>query len=325
MGALLPEDGQAYLPFLLGQIKIYSQFQGDVWSHIAVRQEGGRSSGTVSADIRLFDQAGRLIAEINELTLRRSKGGVGECNALKDCLYEMGWQPLNDPFIPMTALAGDWLIFIDDHGIGVKLSQALTEMGNNCILVRQGEAFQVAGINNYILDPTQSEDFIRLLNEAGKSSFRGVLYCWSLDIPFPTPESPSQEGIQEIFCGGGLHLAQASVKHGVELKQGLWLVTHRVFHIQGAQDDTQVFPAGATLWGLGKVIAQEHPELHCRCIDLDIAAGDEVKRSLMAVISSSTDEDQMAIRNGQFYVPRLIRSTIAEKGKIDLSGGRGAL
>ncbi len=316
LGALLPEDGQAYLPFLLGHVKTYCQLQGDVWSHISVRQEGSRSSGTVSADIRLYDQAGRLIAEMNGLTLRRSQGGEGECNPLKDCLYEMVWQPLIDPFVPMTALAGDWLIFIDNHGIGVKLSQALTEMGNHCILVHQGGAFQMAGTDDYILAPTQPEDFFRLLNEAGKSSYRGVLYCWSLDIPFPTPESPSQEGIQETFCGGGLHLAQALVKHGIELKQGLWLVTHRVFHIQGAQDDTPVFPAGATLWGLGKVIAQEHPELHCRCIDLDNAGGDEEKRSLMVAISSSTDEDQMAIRNGQFYVPRLIRSSIAEKGKL---------
>ena len=322
IGALLPEDGQPYLPFILGQLKIYSQLRGNVWSHITIRQEGGRSSKTVSADVRLFGEDGRLAAEMNGLALRQSRGGDGDGDALKDRLYEVSWQLLPDSLVQSPASTGDWLIFVDNQGIGIEFSRGLVEMGNKCVTVRRGEAFQANGPDDYILDPTRSEDFLRLLNEAGKRSYLGVLYCWPLDIPFSALESSSQEGLQEIFCGGGLHLAQALVKHGVALRQGFSLVTRRAIHVQGVREGIQFFPAGATLWGLGKVIAQEHPELHCRCLDLDLAEGEEVKHALLAAISSDSEEDQIAIRNGQYFVSRLVRSTIAEKRKtISLAEG----
>ena len=47
----------------------------------------------------------------------------------------------------------------------------------------------------------------------------------------------------------------------------LWLVTQNAHELESA---TQLIsPAQAPLWGLGRVIGYEHPELNCTCVDLD--------------------------------------------------------
>ncbi|MEK7785300.1 MAG: zinc-binding dehydrogenase, partial [Chloroflexota bacterium] len=85
------------------------------------------------------------------------------------------------------------------------------------------------------------------------------------------------------------------------LQSRLWLVT------RGAQavNDSPVAVAQSPLWGLGKVIALEHPELHCMRIDLDPAA-DSVD-SLIAEIASPDSEDQIALRGGVRHAARLAR------------------
>jgi NAD(P)-dependent dehydrogenase (short-subunit alcohol dehydrogenase family)/acyl carrier protein len=89
---------------------------------------------------------------------------------------------------------------------------------------------------------------------------------------------------------------------------------------------------------LGRVIALEHPELHCLQVDLDPASSTAEIGDLFAEICSGTGEIQIAIRQGTRYVPRLIhapQSQVAlDEIKWDgfqpdrtylITGGRGGL
>ncbi len=63
-------------------------------------------------------------------------------------------------------------------------------------------------------------------------------------------------------------------------------------------------PGGATLWGLGRVVALEHPEFWGRAIDVDPDA--EVSTPMLAdAILDSASEDQIALREGRRLVARL--------------------
>jgi acyl transferase domain-containing protein len=65
-------------------------------------------------------------------------------------------------------------------------------------------------------------------------------------------------------------------------------------------------PKQATLWGLGRVIMTEHPELCCRLIDL----GDSRKASLdrlCELLLDVTLEEESALRQGQLFCRRLRR------------------
>jgi len=66
----------------------------------------------------------------------------------------------------------------------------------------------------------------------------------------------------------------------------------------------------APLWGLGKTIALEHPELNCAMIDLDLA-DDHQSQHLLTELYSNSLEDQVALRQHERYVARLGRFTPA--------------
>src|SRR5262249_5458965 len=62
----------------------------------------------------------------------------------------------------------------------------------------------------------------------------------------------------------------------------------------------------APLWGLGRVIALEHPELACSRIDLGDAGAEELQ-ALRRELSAGSREDQVALRGAARYVARLAR------------------
>ncbi len=131
---------------------------------------------------------------------------------------------------------------------------------------------------------------------------------------------------QEHSTAGALALAQSLAGQHAEL----WLVT------RGAQPAGPIVrPAAigqAAIWGLGRVIALEHPELWGGLIDLDPNAADDVS-ALLAELRCSDGEDQIALRSAVRLVPRLERAAplvagapaFRRDGSYLISGGLGAL
>ncbi|WP_226594817.1 zinc-binding dehydrogenase, partial [Microseira wollei] len=67
--------------------------------------------------------------------------------------------------------------------------------------------------------------------------------------------------------------------------------------------------SGTSLWGLGRVIALEYPELRCVRLDLSAQATTEDKvQALLLELTAADAEDQIAIRQGKRYVARLAKS-----------------
>jgi acyl transferase domain-containing protein/acyl carrier protein len=61
----------------------------------------------------------------------------------------------------------------------------------------------------------------------------------------------------------------------------------------------------AALWGLGRVIAEEHPELWGGLVDLDPSSDDDTQAAALAAEVCRRDEAQVAVRDGQRFVLRL--------------------
>jgi myxalamid-type polyketide synthase MxaE and MxaD len=118
---------------------------------------------------------------------------------------------------------------------------------------------------------------------------------------------------------------------GFEGAPRLWLVT------RGAQpvvERVATVPAQAPVWGLGRVVALEHPERWGGLIDLDPAEGpDEAAAHVVAQLLAGDDEDQVAFRDGTRHVPRLVRApsiaegaiTVRADGAYLVTGGLGGL
>ena len=121
------------------------------------------------------------------------------------------------------------------------------------------------------LDPGSPEDldqFISRQISGTEVPLDGVIYLWPLDAaPFDQLDETGVEREVQSWCGGALHLVQALARHAVEHPPRLWFCTRGAQKVTDA--DKALSPIAATVWGLGKVIPLEHPEL--RCVRLDLA------------------------------------------------------
>src|SRR5262249_6319598 len=157
-------------------------------------------------------------------------------------------------------------------------------------LVFPGETYEQLAEAIFSIDPTNPDDYQRLLQAI--PNVRGVIYLWSLHASIDDFAAALQQ-----VCGSTLHMVHALACQAHP--PSLCLVT------RGAVACTNDGGAGAAgsqlpgiaqspLWGLGNVIALEHPELHCVRIDLDPNVV-EVE-ALCTAILSKTYEDQLAVR-----------------------------
>ena len=210
----------------------------------------------------------------------------------------------------LDAPRGSWIVFADAHGCGDALCANIHAAGERCILVRKARAFERED-DRVAIDPLNPDHYRQLLeNIAAEGPVRGVVHCWSLDEQISLSTStPSVMDAEERACGSVLYLLQAIVRRGGDPLPGLTIVT------RGAQDAggeaSSVAVAQAPLWGLGRIIALEHPELRTVRADLDPESAQleaDAAALFADVLSSDWPEDQVARRNGHWLGLRLSAS-----------------
>ena len=233
--------------------------------------------------------------------------------------YKVEWQLQSRP--TKSQPNGNWLIFADKTGLG----QSIDRLQQQCVLVYAGNAYQKDNDGSWTIDPNRPEDFQRLLQEIPISNFN-VLHLWSLDIPTVSELDPNRLiASQMLGCGSTLHLLQALSQKGLSAK--LWLVTKEAVSVDNL-DLSKV--EQAPLWGLGKVIALEHPELWGGIIDLGMDIASESAAQILTEIAVG-EEDRVALRKER-YVARLTSSkftseqvSIQSDATYLITGGLGAL
>ncbi|GAB3740444.1 hypothetical protein GCM10027598_70200 [Amycolatopsis oliviviridis] len=122
-------------------------------------------------------------------------------------------------------------------------------------------------------------------------------------------------------------LVQALGDSGVSAP--LWCVTTGA--VSTGPGDAVTDPAQARLWGLGQVVAQEHPERWGGLIDLPSETDDKLWRRVRSVLASGR-EDQVALRRSGLFARRLTHATTpaaakawVPRGTVLVTGGTGAL
>ena len=210
---------------------------------------------------------------------------------------------------PCTAIARRWLILADRGGNGQQLAERLTARGDHCALAFAGEGINGLSNENEMLDPRSPEDlekFISRQTTGTEGPLHGIIYLWPLDAtPVDKLDETGVEREVQSWCGGALHLVQALARHAGSQPPRLWLCTRGAQKVADA--DKALSPIAATVWGLGKMISLEHPELRCVRLDLppNIAAN-EIE-FLSAALDAEGNEDQVALRAGRRWVARLQR------------------
>jgi malonyl CoA-acyl carrier protein transacylase len=204
-----------------------------------------------------------------------------------------------------------WLLFADSKGVAQQLARQLNSQGDICTLVFAGEKYQQIAPGEFTINPHNPSEYERLMETvaAQSSSLHGVVQCWSTEAEVgKTINFEELKNLSKLGCGATLSLVQALVKGGLSQPPRLWLVTSGS---QPVPSNDPVLPGvtQSSLWGMGKVISLEHPELNCVRIDLDPQETIEGQAlALFQEIWSEDREDQVAWRGDSRYVARLVAS-----------------
>jgi acyl transferase domain-containing protein/NADP-dependent 3-hydroxy acid dehydrogenase YdfG/phospholipid N-methyltransferase/aryl carrier-like protein len=200
---------------------------------------------------------------------------------------------------------GSWLIFADSSGVGQQLADKLKERFITPILIKPGDGFKRLDASCFQIRPDSSEDMQQLLEAvcASEPACRGIVYLWSLDItPVEQTTVASLEEALPLGILSVLHLVQALERVGSSPR--LVLVTRGAIAVGESAHTIEV--AQSPLWGLGRVINNEFPNLQCTKVDISPAGSSEEIQSLFAQLWSDDGEDEIALRLGARYVHRLV-------------------
>ena len=324
-----------FLPVGLDRLRLFKPAGAEVFSYATIHAEADiNQASDFRADIELFHPDGSKVAVLEGLRMQRVARSMLlalQQEQSDDWFYEVAWRESSISGDPPSMEPGTWLLLADEEGVADELAAELASGGQHCVLARPGDDYEElpAGereSREYRVRPDNVEDFSRLLAEimrpsgekdASRLPLAGVVHLWSKGLN--DDELDAFAGSHKLSCGSALHLVQALA--GLETKPRLWLVTEGGQAVDSAVADLRQL-AHAPLWGLGRVIAIEHPELRCVRVDLDPRSDRRARlAALLKEFSAEDEEDQVAYRRNVRHTARLVRSEAATGSAISLPDG----
>ncbi|MGB3533335.1 MAG: SDR family NAD(P)-dependent oxidoreductase, partial [Microcoleaceae cyanobacterium] len=211
-----------------------------------------------------------------------------------------------------------WLIFADRQGVGQKLAKNLQAVGEASILVFPSSEYKQVSENGFHIDSSNVSDYSNLLKTLNtqKITVKGVINLWSLESH--QVENLTSEELKiasRLGWNSTLNIVQSLVKTLDSELPDLWLVTRE--SISTGENASLSGIVQSPVWGIGKVIALEHPEL--KCIRIDLSAEYNVENQaeiILKELNTNSNEDQIAWQNDIRLVARLARSNPSENKDI---------
>jgi iturin family lipopeptide synthetase A len=178
-----------------------------------------------------------------------------------------------------------WLIFIDECGLGKKLSGELPGTRDK-IVVRKGKSFQIVDGENYTINPEKLNDYERLfqdLKQRGKNPAR-ILHLWGVtstnELDMREVKICRQLGFYSL-----IYQAKAIGNQGFNDEIQILVVSNQMQQVDG---DEKLCPGKALVLGPVKIISQEYRNIKCRSIDIRFTNLESSK--VQRLISQLADE-----------------------------------
>ena len=332
----LPEEpGRTFLPISLERVRFLDRGLREAWVHAVRRPTSEENRDLITLDIRILDGAGREVAILGGLSLKRLAPedlGAAPADAIESWLYRTTWvpRPPLTPASPGKDSASRWLVFADEQGVALDLAGRLESLAQKCQMLYQDRS-QDGNAQERIIDAVVDAALVP------GHDYRGVVYLWGLNesrISVMTPELLAR--FEHSVVRGALALIRALSRAGQRSPEmpRLWLVTR---NSQAATTDSPpVEPLPAILWGLGRTAANEHPKFWGGLVDL-AAPGDSAEaqtEALLRELWNPDEEKQVAIRATGRLAARLVRlprgtgheaPLFREGASYLVSGGLGSL
>ncbi|MFC9653414.1 type I polyketide synthase, partial [Streptomyces sp. NPDC056937] len=264
--------------------------------------------GSLAASLGLDDAT--VTAMVPALTAwRRRRDEQSEADAWR---YRVTWKPRTGSTAP-TALTGRWLVLApsrtEDAEWSAEVVRALATRTVLCEVTgadRTALAARLAGLH------AEHGEF------AGVLSLLGLAGC----------ESVARTGVPDSLL---LTTVAVQALGDAGIGAPLWTVTRGAVSV--GRSEPVVGLDQAAVWGLGRVIALEHPDRWGGCVDLPERLDTHTARRLRGVLAGTGGESESAVRASGVFVRRLAHSPAARtdgrpfdpSGTVLITGGTGGL
>jgi acyl transferase domain-containing protein/acyl-CoA synthetase (AMP-forming)/AMP-acid ligase II/acyl carrier protein len=303
-----------YLPVSVAKLTVHElpQPRASIWSRATLRSKVSADTQRVEGDVQVLDDAGRLLIEIAGFALERV--GAGKVSAYQNpdsWLYEVQWEAVaRSHAAASSSHSSDWVIFADDV-VGPALARELRRRGESCSVVVAAAGFARTDATDYRIDPSQARDYESLVEHLfAKAGGRplAIVHLWSLLDAEASGAEAIADAAHDRGCLSVLRLVHALSSNmpspQAHASAKLFLVTAA----SQALGTDAISVASSAVWGLGKVIAFEHPELGCALVDLPAKpAGADALDLLEELSAASGNASQVALRRDGRFEARLRR------------------
>jgi acyl transferase domain-containing protein/NADP-dependent 3-hydroxy acid dehydrogenase YdfG/acyl carrier protein len=205
---------------------------------------------------------------------------------LADSIYQLRWVPTELPPKSDTAKSA-WILFGEPGGLTAQFGSHLGASGARWLSVSDSDRLHDA------------------LESLG-ANCAGIL-CLPRAIG-ADPRYAARETFRVV------KLVQALAKHKGAAAPRLWLVTNGAWNLPG--DSAEVSVSEGPLWGLGRVISAEYPELRCVNLDCSVSPSTEEMEALSVLLSSDLPDEQVALRGRNYFVARYERSPFDSSAEL---------
>ncbi len=294
-------DEQVWVPVSIPQLRLFRTKAGsELFAHFTPHLQAV-DDGTFGGDLRFFSPEGELVVELNGVAFRRLGSNV---TPGRDCLFAVRWE--EQPILPAKPdTPCDWLLFSDAGGVASRLAGVLAGKQQSCLQVTAGLRFEQHA-QHWQVRPDHPEDFDRLFLDPRIRGSRGVIYAWTLDAASGPTTSKSLGAARLWTVTAPSLLLQALIRAGLPQSPRIWLLTAGV-QATGNGPQQKISLEQSPAWGLGRVLALEHPEFSPTSVDLSAAPTADELEVLAGVLNAEPPEDQLAVRGMNLYAARLGR------------------
>jgi surfactin synthase thioesterase subunit/acyl carrier protein len=288
-------EGVTFLPITIEGFRFLGPAPAEVWSHCTLREGERPAEGRYTLDVSIFAGDGAPVAVIEGLTVKqltRAQFSPREKAPIEDWLYAMEWAAR--PALPdaIAAEQGRWVVIAERPADAGLVTDALSAAGEEWELLSADR----------LLDGGEDEVV------AGGGPIKGFLLATALST-----EPLMSLDVDDLACAveRQFRISQAMLRLISEKALEAWGHPKAWILTRGAQAPLPDRLGGeaiqSVLWGHGRVIALEHANIWGGLIDIDhkpdVAA-------LVRELLSPDGDDQIAIRDGRRYAPRLARRAL---------------
>ncbi|RCX16298.1 acyl transferase domain-containing protein [Anaerobacterium chartisolvens] len=281
------------IPAKIGRVNYYNSPGGCCWSYLNIVNT---TQASITGDLYLLDGDGNVFAELLDLECQRvPKDEAWKDHVMDSWIYDIVWEESQKP--KTSSCDPYWLIFAHDNAETDAIAGTISKHGHEYRLVNAGD-----------LSTDGYEKILSVFSDIKTDKKVNILYI-------PSPSANDTEDTDTArramdYSLQAVYIIQAwSKSHGDEdLKVGI--ITYNAYEVTGNETRLNLQAGGLT--ALNRLISNEHLNIVCKNIDLDVNPDEPVLSSAIDEMLSDNNDEDVAYRDHTRYVRHIIHTRLAE-------------